>query len=127
MLVAEWPDVLREKGLHISIHCVGESRRHRDGFLFSARTLTGPLAPAPIPARPGRLRTAGLVPAHPPLSMKTPAMADQGTTRTSPRSAAADRRPWVAPRVEDLPRLTDLTLQTTPIEGTCGTGGSTCF
>ncbi|HEX2206127.1 MAG TPA: hypothetical protein VHG93_00475 [Longimicrobium sp.] len=58
--------------------------------------------------------------------MKTPAMADKGTTRTSPRSPA-ERRPWVAPRVEDLPRLTELTLLTAPIEADCGVGGSTCF
>ncbi|WP_420126332.1 hypothetical protein [Longimicrobium sp.] len=54
-------------------------------------------------------------------------MADKGTIRTSPRSATAERRPWVAPRVEDLPRLTELTLLTAPIDGNCGTGGSTCF
>jgi hypothetical protein len=53
-------------------------------------------------------------------------MADQGTVRTSPRSAA-ERRPWIAPRVEDLPRLTELTLVTAPIDGNCGVGGSTCF
>jgi hypothetical protein len=53
-------------------------------------------------------------------------MADNGTLRTSPRSTAAERRPWIAPRVEDLPRLTELTLAS-PIEGNCGVGGSTCF
>lgn len=52
-------------------------------------------------------------------------MADKGTIRTSPRSA--ERRPWIAPRVEDLPRLTELTLVTAPIDGDCGVGGSTCF
>jgi hypothetical protein len=59
------------------------------------------------------------------LRNETPAMADKGTIRTSPRSA--ERRPWIAPRVEDLPRLTELTLITAPIEGNCGVGGSTCF
>jgi hypothetical protein len=54
-------------------------------------------------------------------------MADKGTMRPAPRSAAADRRPWIAPRVDDLPRLTELTLLTGPIEGNCGVGGSTCF
>ncbi|HEX5869374.1 MAG TPA: hypothetical protein VFY65_03100 [Longimicrobium sp.] len=49
-------------------------------------------------------------------------MADKGTIRTS-----VERRPWVAPRVEDLPRLTELTLITAPIEGNCPIGGSTCF
>lgn len=54
-------------------------------------------------------------------------MSQQGTARPSPR-ASADRRAWVAPRVEDLPRLTELTLQTGPvINGECGVGGSTCF
>ena len=37
---------------------------------------------------------------------------------------ADERRPWVQPSVEDLPRLTDLTLQTgDPIPGGGGTGG----
>lgn len=53
-------------------------------------------------------------------------MADNGTVRTSPRPAGAERRPWIAPRVEDLPRLTELTL-VSPIGGDCGVGGSTCF
>ncbi len=52
-------------------------------------------------------------------------MADKDTLRPAPRSA--DRRPWIAPRVDLLPRLTELTLQTAPIEGNCGVGGSTCF
>ena len=43
------------------------------------------------------------------------------------RIAAAERRPWVAPRVEQLPRLTELTLQTGPVEGNCPIGSSTCF
>lgn len=53
-------------------------------------------------------------------------MADNGTLRPS---AGAERSPWVAPRVEDLPRLTALTLATgAAIEGTCPIGsGSTCF
>lgn len=45
-------------------------------------------------------------------------------------SPAHERRPWVQPAVEDLPRLTDLTLQTgDPIPGGGGTGGggSTVF
>jgi hypothetical protein len=54
-------------------------------------------------------------------------MADQGTLRTSPRPAGAERLPWIAPRVEDLPRLTELTLLTAPIGGDCGVAGSTCF
>jgi hypothetical protein len=52
-------------------------------------------------------------------------MAEKGTERPTPTAAA--RRPWTAPRVEDLPRLTELTLLTGAIEGNCGTGGSTCF
>lgn len=54
-------------------------------------------------------------------------MADQGN---APAPAAADRRPWMAPSISELPRLTELTLQTGPgIPGECeiGGGGSTCF
>lgn len=43
--------------------------------------------------------------------------------------AADGRRAWQAPRVTDLPRLTELTLQTANgeiIDGTCQVG-STCF
>ncbi len=55
-------------------------------------------------------------------------MADKGTLRPVPRCTGAERRPWIAPRVEDLPRLTELTLASIPIEGTCPIGGgSTCF
>ena len=57
--------------------------------------------------------------------MKTSAMAEKGTDR--PAMTTAARRPWTAPRVEELPPLTRLTLLTGPIEGNCGTGGSTCF
>jgi hypothetical protein len=44
--------------------------------------------------------------------------------------APVARKPWLAPRVDDLPRLTELTLVTgEAIEGDCqiGGGGSTCF
>jgi hypothetical protein len=55
-------------------------------------------------------------------------MAAKGTDRPFPRSAPAERRPWVAPRVEQMPRLTELTLATLPIDGDCPIGGgSTCF
>lgn len=40
------------------------------------------------------------------------------------------KRPWVSPKVTELPRLTDLTLQTgSPItgDGNTGGGGSTVF
>ncbi|HET6762497.1 MAG TPA: hypothetical protein VFH27_02470 [Longimicrobiaceae bacterium] len=39
------------------------------------------------------------------------------------------RRRWTAPRVEDMPLLTDLTLQTFggSIDGGGGSGGSTVF
>lgn len=40
------------------------------------------------------------------------------------------RRQWVAPKVEEMPRLTELTLQTgagIPGEGGTGGGGSTVF
>jgi hypothetical protein len=50
-------------------------------------------------------------------------------TTQSPNTAP-HRRPWTAPRVAELPRLTELTLQTGDfIPGTGGTGGggSTVF
>lgn len=48
--------------------------------------------------------------------------------KQTPAAAPAPRQPWTCPRVQDLPRLTELTLQTGPaIPGDCGTGGSTCF
>jgi hypothetical protein len=38
--------------------------------------------------------------------------------------APVARAPWVAPRVTDLPKLTELTLQTgSPIDGGGGIGG----
>ncbi|MDB4884004.1 MAG: hypothetical protein JWL95_2770 [Gemmatimonadetes bacterium] len=40
--------------------------------------------------------------------------------------APVTRAPWQVPRVTDLPKLTELTLQTgAPIDGGGGTGGST--
>jgi hypothetical protein len=49
------------------------------------------------------------------------------TNTSDPRpgpNAAPLRRPWEAPRVSDLPRLTELTLQTGPgIPGGGGPGG----
>ena len=48
----------------------------------------------------------------------------------APESRAPAKRPWVVPEVKDLPRLTDLTLQTgSPITGGGDTdgGGSTVF
>ena len=49
---------------------------------------------------------------------------------SSPQSAApAPRRPWTAPRVDDMPRLSDLTLQTNiGIPGDCDDSNpSSCF
>jgi len=41
---------------------------------------------------------------------------------------ANSRRPWTAPRVQDLPRLTELTLQTGGIPGApASDAGSTVF
>ncbi len=51
---------------------------------------------------------------------------DQSERPTSAHSQGApmDRRPWVAPAIRELPRLTDLTLQTgSGIPGGGGTGG----
>lgn len=47
-----------------------------------------------------------------------------------PSTPEPARRPWVAPRVEELPRLTELTLSSGGgIPGECDPdlGGSTCF
>ena len=51
---------------------------------------------------------------------------------TSPRRTQDDRiapiarAPWIVPTVTDLPKLTELTLQTgSPIDGGGDTGGST--
>lgn len=56
---------------------------------------------------------------------------NQNAPRQRPAATApAARMPWLAPRVDDLPRLTELTLQTGgAIPGECeiGGGGSTCF
>lgn len=42
------------------------------------------------------------------------------------RTAPIARAPWIVPTVTDLPKLTDLTLQTgAPIDGGGDTGGST--
>jgi hypothetical protein len=46
--------------------------------------------------------------------------------------APALRRPWTTPRVDDMPRLTALTLQTGPLDpgilGDCDAGNpSSCF
>jgi hypothetical protein len=54
-------------------------------------------------------------------------MSQMGTHR-SQTAAATSRRPWVAPRVDELPRLTDLTLQSAGIPGDCDPGDpSSCF
>jgi hypothetical protein len=50
--------------------------------------------------------------------------------QTPAPAAAPQRRPWTAPAVADLPRLTELTLQTggfIPGGGGTGGGGSTVF
>ena len=53
-------------------------------------------------------------------------MPQKGPPQTSP--APAPRRPWTAPRVDDLPRLTNLTLQSTPLPGDCDPlNPSSCF
>lgn len=61
------------------------------------------------------------------LSSWTTMIRDASPIRsTSPR--ATQRSAWVAPEVRDLPRLTDLTLQTgggVPGEGSTGGGGGT--
>ena len=57
-------------------------------------------------------------------------MIENGTDPQALHAAPADRKPWLAPRVDDLPRLTELTLQSPAgggIDGECTTTGSTCF
>lgn len=57
-------------------------------------------------------------------------MIENGIHPQAQPATPADRKPWLAPRVDDLPRLTELTLQTGDgIPGECeiGGGGSTCF
>lgn len=52
------------------------------------------------------------------------------TQTPSQPTAAPSRQAWTTPRVQDLPRLTELTLQTgDAISGDCAMGGSgsTCF
>jgi len=57
---------------------------------------------------------------------------DNGKTDLGDRHDDADRKEWVEPSVEELPPLTDLTLESVfgdPIPGGGGTGGggSTVF
>lgn len=56
-------------------------------------------------------------------------MSQMGSHRTQSDAAApAPRRPWQAPRVDDMPRLTELTLQTVGIPGDCDPlDPSSCF
>ena len=75
--------------------------RHHPGplslLLLPARL---PLRPVGIPIPTGTLQPGTPVP----LLMKTSAMAEKGTDR--PAMTTAARRPWTAPRVEELPRRT---------------------
>ncbi len=51
-------------------------------------------------------------------------------TTTSPEPKLPARRPWVAPTLEELPRLTELTLQSPEggsIPGSGDTGGGSVF
>lgn len=48
----------------------------------------------------------------------------QGTPSSQ---SSAPRRPWLAPRVDELPRLTDLTLQSGGVPGDCEDDPSSCF
>lgn len=49
-------------------------------------------------------------------------------TETTQPAQGTSKLAWQAPEVLDLPRLTELTLQTGPaIDGDCGGSGSTCF
>jgi hypothetical protein len=54
-------------------------------------------------------------------------MSQMGTHRS--QAAATSRRPWISPRVDELPRLTDLTLQSNGgVLGDCDPNNpSSCF
>jgi hypothetical protein len=54
---------------------------------------------------------------------------DDTSSSDQPAPAGPLKRPWVTPAVRELPKLTDLTLQTDGIPGGGGTGGggSTVF
>lgn len=57
-------------------------------------------------------------------------MTQNVTGTTGFEASPSVRKPWQAPRVEELPRLTELTLATgAGIPGECeiAGGGSTCF
>lgn len=60
---------------------------------------------------------------------RRPAVArDEPKTPNGAESTEPIRKHWVPPTIEDLPKLTDLTLQTgAPIPGTGGSGGSSVF
>lgn len=52
---------------------------------------------------------------------EVPRRSDEATRSESNSDPVA--RPWISPRVQTLPRLTDLTLQSGGIPGGGGTGG----
>ena len=57
-------------------------------------------------------------------------MIEKGGARAPEQASSPGRRPWIVPAVQELPRLTELTLQSGgAIKGKCRTsgGGSTCF
>lgn len=57
-------------------------------------------------------------------------MTEKGGARAPEQASSPGRRTWVVPTVSELPRLTELTLQSGgAIPGRCSTsgGGSTCF
>jgi hypothetical protein len=55
-------------------------------------------------------------------------MSQMGTPTQKFAASPAPRRTWIAPRVDELPRLTDLTLQSGGIPGDCDPGDpSSCF
>jgi hypothetical protein len=55
-------------------------------------------------------------------------MPQKDLSLTQSAAAAPARRPWTAPRVDDMPRLTDLTLQSDGIPADCDDSNpSSCF
>ena len=63
---------------------------------------------------------------HPAAPRQDSAMGD--AVGPDVQTTSSHKRRWVAPEISDLPRLTDLTLQTgSPIGGGGDTGGSSVF
>lgn len=94
----------------------------------SERRESGPPGAVAVPLiHRNRMQTGRVQRPVPPVSTPGDPMSQMGTPR-SQSAAATTRRPWISPRVDELPRLTDLTLQSTGIPGDCDPlDPSSCF